>query len=231
MAKYLDGTGLNVLWTKIKSMFYQKSETYSKTEVNSLIPDAYTKTQSDSRYALASALSNYYDKYTSDSKYALITALQNYYKKTETYSRTEIDTKIENASGGSIDAYTKSESDNRYYQKSEVYTKTETDNKYQTKGTYASILSTYSATISSASYLPSISIGQIKSFNVKGTSNKPTLRLPSGGTYLIAICSLSSDSSFFLSGATTKIGVQSGGTSLMDASNTTSLQGFYYRIS
>lgn len=90
---------------------YNKTETYSKTEV-------------DNALAVKADSSDVYDKTET-------------YSKAETYNKTEVDNKIADAAG-SLDVYSKSEVDNKLavkanaanvYSKTETYTKTEVDDK------------------------------------------------------------------------------------------------------
>lgn len=170
MSKFLDGSGLSFLWTKIKNTFY-------------------TKTESDNKYAIKTALDNYYDKTTSDNKYALKDSLNNYYQKAETYNQSEIDNLIAGVSGGEIDAYTKTQSDDRYYQKSEVYTKTEADGRYYRPASAISHTE-YISTTSKTYTLPAMETNTTAPVTVTASGSPRTNRYlyvnaPSGGSYAV----------------------------------------------
>nr|DAR75958.1 MAG TPA: MAEBL protein [Caudoviricetes sp.] len=92
------------------SNYYNKTEVYNKSEVDTKIPDVSTF-----------------------AKKSEIPSLENYYNKTETYNKSEVDAKV--AAGGTFDAssyYLKSDIDSKVQElakKSETYNKTETYNK------------------------------------------------------------------------------------------------------
>jgi len=90
----------------------QEFYVYTKTETDDKYPlktDVYTKTESDNRYMLVGV--GGYTKAEADSLFPL---------KTVTYTKSEVNSIIENlAPGGviTVDSYTKTQSDSRYYQK------------------------------------------------------------------------------------------------------------------
>lgn len=224
MAKYLDGIGLGVLWGKILSKFYTKEETDNKYPLKTALNDYYNKSNSDGRYAQKTDLDSYYNKTNSDNRYALKTALDDYYLKTETYSKGEVDNLIDGVSGGEIDAYTKTESDSRYYQKSE------SDAKYQVKGSYASTTSIYSnQNIGFPQVLPSINVREIKVFSLKNSKSSETeseVKLPSGGYYLAVIGDGTSTV-----GHNVTIFYLPGGSKISNIRGTYGACGFYIRLS
>ena len=103
------------------SDYYNKTQTYSKVEVDTKIADIPTTDLSD-YYKIAET----YSKVEVDTKIADIPTidLSGYYKKTETYSKVEVDTKIANIPTTDL---------TNYYKKSETYSKVETGSLVNTK--------------------------------------------------------------------------------------------------
>lgn len=135
--RYLAAGSLSGYHTKSASdsRYALKSDTYTKTQVDSMVSSAggtgsldsvYTKIQSDAKYALIDSLNNYIQTSVADNKYATKTGMSSYYTKTESEGRYPLKTGV----------YTKTESDAKYATSSDltVYmTTTAADGKYQTK--------------------------------------------------------------------------------------------------
>lgn len=114
--------------------YYKKTETYSKTEVDGLIPDVsnfITENEVDTK------LGNYYDKSEIDTKLTTITPdMSDYYNKTDIdttlagyYDKNEVDALIPDVSSFIEESDVDTKLSN-YYKKTETYNKTEVDGKF-----------------------------------------------------------------------------------------------------
>lgn len=114
--------------------YYKKTETYSKTEVDGLIPDVsnfITENEVDTK------LGNYYDKSEIDTKLTTITPdMSDYYNKTDIdttlagyYDKNEVDALIPDVSSFIKESDVDTKLSN-YYKKTETYNKTEVDGKF-----------------------------------------------------------------------------------------------------